>query len=116
MEVKSLQIGTILRGKSHSYRVEKILGSGSFRITYLAEVIFGNSSKANTSIKVTIKEFFMKEFNGREGSSVTIGSKDGFFGKYLAKFIKEADKLSKLSSNGIVKLLECFQTNNTLTM
>ncbi len=113
MAVKSLKEGVILNGKSHSYRIDKVLGSGTFGITYLADVLFHNNMTSNTSVKVAIKEFFMKDFNDRQGSSVTIGSKDGFFGKYLEKFIKEADKLSKIKSNGVVKVLEAFKANNT---
>ncbi len=113
MEANGLKIGTILKGKSHNYRINKILGSGSFGITYLADVIFGETTTATSSLKVTIKEFFMKDFNGREGSSVTVGSKDGYFGKYLNKFNQEAQKLSMVESSGVVKVLELFQANNT---
>lgn len=113
MEVKGLKIGTILKGKSHNYRVTEILGSGSFGITYLADVIFGKSTSASSLLKVTIKEFFMKDFNGRAGSVVTIGSRDGHFSKYLHKFNQEADKLSMVKSDGVVKVLELFHANNT---
>ncbi len=113
MDINGLKTGTVLKGKSHNYRIKKILGSGSFGITYLADVIFDESSSASTSLKVTIKEFFMKDFNGREGSSVTSGSKDGYFGKYLSKFNQEAQKLSTVRSEGVVKVLELFQSNNT---
>ncbi|MCM1111112.1 MAG: serine/threonine protein kinase [Clostridium sp.] len=112
-EVKGLKKDTILKGKTHSYRIIKILGSGSFGITYLADVIFADSLSNSSSLKVTIKEFFMRDVNGREGSSVTAGSRDGLFGKYLSKFNQEANKLSTVNSDGVVKVLELFQANNT---
>lgn len=112
MGLKSLRPGTILKGKSRSYKIEKVLGSGSFGITYLAEVVV-NNPKSQYSAKVAIKEFFMKDFNGRQGSTVTSGSKDGISGKYLNNFIKEAAKLAKIQSDGVVKVFEEFQTNNT---
>jgi hypothetical protein len=33
----------------------------------------------DAKLNVAIKEFFMRDFNGREGSSVTYSSKDGTF-------------------------------------
>ncbi len=67
----------------------------------------------DTNIKVAIKEFFMKEINGREGTTVTSGSKDGLFEDYRRKFVREAKNLSKLRHPNIVNMLEAFETNNT---
>ena len=53
---QQLIIGTLLHGGT--YKIEKILGQGSFGITYLAE-------HTNLGKKVAIKEFFMKELNSR---------------------------------------------------
>ena len=55
----------------------------------------------------------MRDFNGREGSSVTYSSKDGAFTYYKSKFIHEAENLSKLHSPGIVNVLELFEANQT---
>lgn len=113
MAIEGLKTGTILYGKSYSYKIDRILGSGSFGITYEANVFFGDSSSTATPLRVTIKEFFMRDFNGRNGDEVTVGSNEGFFRKYLEKFIQEADKLSNIASDGVVKVLESFKANNT---
>lgn len=36
-----LSNGTVLRGQTYSYRIERMLGSGTFGITYLAVVSDG---------------------------------------------------------------------------
>ena len=86
--MQQLIIGTLLRGGS--YKIEKVLGQGSFGITYLAE-------HTNLGRKVAIKEFFMKELNSRgEDGSIT-GMTDGSFSQnYCVKFQKEAINLSRL--------------------
>lgn len=111
----SLSIGTILRGNSYSYQIERILGQGSFGITYLASVkMQGVLGEIDANIKVAVKEFFMKEINGREGSTVTCGSKGGLFDDYRSKFVREATNLSRLKHPNIIKVLECFEANNTV--
>lgn len=52
--------GTTLHGTSCSYTIIKMLGQGTFGITYLASTSYGES--------VAVKEFFMREINGRNGS------------------------------------------------
>lgn len=86
--MQQLIIGTLLRGGS--YKIEKVLGQGSFGITYLAE-------HTNLGRKVAIKEFFMKELNSRgEDGSIT-GMTDGSLSQnYCFKFQKEAINLSRL--------------------
>lgn len=76
----TLQEGTILNGRVYSYKIEKILGQGSFGVTYLASAdieVSGPLGKINSTIQVAIKEFFMKELNGRDGSTVTCSTKGG---------------------------------------
>ena len=61
--MQQLTIGTLLRGGS--YKIETVLGQGSFGITYLATHLALNK-------KVAIKEFFMKGLNSRgEDGAVT---------------------------------------------
>ena len=105
----------MLQGKSYSYCIEQVLGQGSFGITYLASVkMQGALGSIDAKVKVAVKEFFMKEINGREGTTVTSGSKGGLFADYRKKFVREATNLSKLQHPNIIKVLECFEANNTV--
>ena len=117
--MNSLSIGTVLHGGANTYTIEKVLGQGSFGITYLANTtikVQGPLGMLETEMKVAIKEFFMKDLNGRNGTmvtSVSSGSKEGLCEKYKGKFINESKNLSKLSHPNIVKVLESFEANNT---
>ena len=56
----ALKQNTILYGKSHTYTIEKILGQGSFGITYLAMTqvkVSGALGELETTIQVAIKTF-----------------------------------------------------------
>jgi len=110
--VNPLPAGTLLKGK-FDYRIERALGQGSFGITYLATVsIEGPLGTIETP--VAIKEFYMKEVNGREGTSVTSGSRGGIYDDYRRKFKREAQNLSKLKHPNIIKVSDAFETNNTV--
>ena len=63
MNSKSLQTGFLLKGNSYTYKIERVLGQGSFGITYLASVkMEGALGSIDVNIKVAIKEFFMRDF------------------------------------------------------
>lgn len=110
-----LSAGTLLR--NGKYRIEKVLGKGSFGITYLAATpmqMKGSLGEVTVDLYVTIKEFFMAEMNTRsadgtrvEGSSITLVT------NYKRKFMREAENLSHLNHENIVKVLEVFEENNT---
>ena len=103
--MQQLTIGTLLRGES--YKIEKVLGQGSFGITYLAE-------HTNLGRKVAIKEFFMKELNSRGDDGSITGMTDGSLSQnYCVKFQKEAINLSRLDHPNIVRVTDSFSENGT---
>ena len=112
----ALPVGTLLVGKNNSYEITKVLGQGGFGITYLANAnveVRGNLGVMNVTIKVCIKEFFMKDLNGRNQTFVTTGGQSELYDKYKRKFLEESTHLSELHHPGIVKVLEAFEGNNT---
>ena len=112
----TLTQGAILHSSQYNYKIEKVLGQGAFGITYLAKVsLQGQLGQLDSNVYVTIKEFFMKEINGREGTSVTASStgKGGLFYDYKQKFSREAKNLSKLKHPNIVNVMDYFEANNT---
>lgn len=115
MNTTTLPPGTVLYGRAHNYTIRKALGQGSFGITYLADVqLAGALGSLDTHIQVAIKEFFMKDVNGRAGTTVMSDTKDGLFNYYKGRFRHEAENLSKLHHAGIIKVLESFDANATV--
>ena len=108
-----LRIGTLLKGVKADYVVKKTLGQGSFGITYLAYSRGNNSHQTEVTPLVAIKEFYMKEVNGRVENTVTSGTEKGVFDYYKKKFVNEAALLSHLSHPGIIKVIDQFEANNT---
>ena len=109
--------GTTLQGKACRYRIERVLGQGTFGITYLATTqvkVTGTLGDIETTIQVAVKEFFMKDINGREECTVTASTKCGIYANYKAKFAREVENLSRLRHPHIVRVLEYFEANNTV--
>ncbi len=99
----ALRMDEVLNGASYKYHIEKVLGQGSFGITYLASIkMAGALGAIDTNIKVAIKEFFMHGINGRSGATVTSGSQSGLYDYYKKKFKREAINLSKLQHTNII--------------
>lgn len=115
MANKTLQPGNTLQGGK--YRIEKVLGQGSFGITYLASyatTIEGALGKMAVDIKVAIKEFFMSEVNQRNEQTHGVeGSSSSIFTNYRIKFRKEAQNLASLHHPHIVQVTDVFDENNT---
>ena len=103
--MQQLTQGTLLHGGT--YKIEKVLGQGSFGITYLAE-------HTGLNRKVAIKEFFMKELNSRSEDGSITGMIDGSLSQsYCHKFQKEAINLSHLDNPNIVRVTDSFSENGT---
>ena len=101
----NLAEGVFLQGGK--YRIEEVLGQGSFGITYLAEHVYLGK-------KVAIKEFFMKEVNNRGADgSITNMSDSSMSYNYCQKFQKEAVNLSQLQHTNIVNVSDLFAENGT---
>lgn len=101
----ALNIGTILDG----YRIQLILGRGTFGITYLA-------AEEHLDRLVAIKEYLPIDFAVRdEDSSVhpRTGSHGAFFQYGLASFLKEAKTLVKFKHHNIVRVLTYFEQHKT---
>lgn len=115
MIMHGLKTGHRLQGGK--YRIERVLGQGSFGITYLAKGQFvteGPLGKMQVEAQVAIKEFFMSEVNSRHGDGSSVeGSSGSVFTNYRRRFKKEAVNLSKLEHPGIVKVFDVFDENNT---
>lgn len=91
------------------YRIVRVLGQGGFGITYLAENIYFDK-------KVAIKEFFPKDFCGRDNTShLTLGTQNNAetVAKLKDRFLKEAKNIAKLDHPGIIKIHDIFEENNT---
>ena len=91
------------------YRILRVLGQGGFGITYLAENTFFEK-------KVAIKEFFPKDFCGRDNTShLTLGAQNNAdtVARLKDRFLKEAKNIAKLDHPGIVKIHDIFEENNT---
>lgn len=112
--INALPPKAILHGPSYTYEIVEALGQGSFGISYLANVrLSGALGELQSSVQVAIKEFFMKDTNGRQGSSVTSGGDSEVFQNYRKDFIREANNLARMKHPHIVKVLEAFEANNT---
>ena len=111
--INALPVGSSLQ--NGKYVIQKALGQGSFGITYLAKTKFEAKGPLGTvfvDAKVAIKEFFMSDYSGRQGTSVSCSG--SLHADYMRKFRREAEHLSHFRHDNIVRVLELFEENNTL--
>ena len=115
MDSNTLQTGFLLNGNSYIYKIERVLGQGSFGITYLASVkMAGALGTIDANIKVAIKEFFMRDVNQRaEDGSITGLTEGSLSYNYAQKFRKEAERLAAMNHPNIIKVMDFVEANNT---
>lgn len=104
----SLPLGSMLL----EYRLESVLGSGGFGMTYLAH-------DTHLEFKVAIKEYLPVELALRavDGSIVPVSSGTEYNYKWgLDRFLQEARLLARFSHPNIVTVSRYFEANGTAYM
>ena len=107
VSTETLRPGALLRG--HSYQIQKIIGRGSFGITYAAN----HTSLGNT---VAIKEYFPSQYVTRvEGYKVTVSSPEYelAYKHGLQQFIQEGQILASINHPNIVQVRDLFEEGQT---
>ncbi len=106
--VYALPAGTVLQ----EYRIEAILGSGGFGITYLAHDV-------NLDCKVAIKEYFPGSLVTRSKDQAVRPQAAGLMGAVKLgrqQFLDEARTLAMFHHTNIVRVRRFFQANQTAYM
>lgn len=121
----ALPVGSVLKGgeipgrkgEHFHYKVENILGQGSFGITYSVsdQVPIGNIRQR---MSFAVKELFVKEYCSRDEDGVTIKYSAEYsnnFKEELHNFVQEANRLYRIckGNDNIVNVNEVFQANGT---
>lgn len=115
MTSTQLQPGTVIHGTHNDYRIECVLGQGSFGITYVANVrLKGRLGAIESTAMVAIKEFFLRDVSSRNGLRVFSVSDSTLCSDYRRDFLREAQNLSRLDNDHIVKVLETIEENDTV--
>ena len=92
----------------HGYRLLRVLGAGGFGITYLAEHVKLNETRA-------LKEYLPNELAVREGASVhpKSASDRADFEWGLERFLEEARTLTRFEHPNLVRVRDFFDANGT---
>ena len=115
MTSTQLHPGTVIHGTHNDYRIERVLGQGSFGITYVANVrLKGRLGAIESTAMVAIKELFLRDVSSRNGLRVFSVSDSALCSDYRRDFLREAQNLSRLDNDHIVKVLETIEENDTV--
>jgi len=93
----------------HEYRIDSVLGTGGFGLTYLA-------TDANLNLKVALKEYLPNEFASRLDDSTVqprSSSASESFRWGLQRFMDEARTLASFRHPNIVRVMRFFEANQT---
>src|SRR5499427_8945407 len=104
-----LPISTVLDG---SYRIERVVGSGGFGITYEAEDI-------NLGTAVAIKEYYPFDFGDRDATMSVKPKSDRHkktFDWGRSNFLQEARTLARFEHPSVVRVTRVFEANSTAYM
>src|SRR5438874_4887310 len=105
----ALPANTIVDG---TYRIERVVGSGGFGITYVAEDI-----KLGTT--VALKEYYPFDFGDRD-RTMSVRPKSDRHQKTFewgrANFLQEARTLARFEHPSIVRVTRVFEANSTAYM
>lgn len=102
----ALPLDTLL---ADEYRIDGILGSGGFGITYRAHDI-------KLDVDVAIKEYFPRDFASRSNTVTVRPRSKGEVEPFewgLSQFIEEARRLARLQHPNIVRCMRYFEGNDT---
>ena len=119
MSKSTLRVGQELHSDSIVYRIDAILGQGSFGVTYKVTAFTVLKGKLGeeliaASTPKAVKEFFMKEINERDESGSITGMSEGSISyNYARKFRREAENLAGMRHPNIVKVIDFIDANNT---
>ena len=93
-----------------AYRLGRVLGAGTFGVTYLAWDVARN-------VRVAIKEYIPREIVGRSGGTAIVRlhtQRDAAaFEAGLTRFVQEADALRQFRHPNIVNVLDFVNSNDT---
>lgn len=114
--INVLPKGTELHNGKRKYRVEKVLGTGGFGITYkVSSTVMVDNVAINTFF--AMKEYFLSScYRGDDGATMLFSPTMKIeVEQSLNDFITEAKRLNSLGhkSNNIVKVNEVFKENDT---
>jgi serine/threonine protein kinase len=105
----SLPLNTVIDG---SYRIERVVGSGGFGITYAAEDI-------NLATRIAIKEYYPFDFGDRDATMSVRPKSERHrqtFDWGRSNFLQEARTLARFEHPSIVRVTRAFEANSTAYM